>query len=155
MSNYGIITSPRGSISRRSYPMPVPIPNPLDMLLAPFENGMESLLAGVDGFKADLRETDEGYELTADFPGFAKDEVDVKLEDDVLTVSCEHKQESEEKEDGKWLSRERSYVSATRSFKLADADEESTKATLEDGVLTVSVPKKKAEERKATSIEIS
>lgn len=151
--SYGIIATPRSISKRNNYPMP--IPNLLDMLLAPFEDSMDSVLASMGGFKADLRETDDSYELTADFPGFAKDEVDVKLEDDVLTISCEHKQEEEEKEDGKWLSRERSYVSATRSFQVKGADEENTKATLEDGVLTVSIPKKKTEEGKTTSIEIS
>lgn len=149
---YGIIPTPR-SIQRAGN-MPV-MSNPFELLFAPLADA-ESMLAQVtDGaFKVDLKETDDAYELKADFPGAEKDEVDAKIENDVLTITYEHKEESGEKEDGKWLTHERSYSSTTRSFRLPDADDANTKAELVDGVLTITVPKKEKEDS-ATSIEIS
>lgn len=148
---YGIIPTQRGIQRAGSVP---PSFNPFDILFTPLADAEDALAQVTGGFKVDLKETDTAYELQADFPGAEKDEVDAKLENDVLTITYEHKEESGEKEDGKWLAHERSYSSMTRSFRLPDADEANAKAELVDGVLTITVPKKEKEDS-STTIEIS
>lgn len=148
---YGLAPQPRSM--RHGRPVQV---DPLAALLAPLTAGIDAAIPEMPHiFKCDMKETEGDYVLTAEFPGAEKDEVDVKLDDDMLTVSYEHKHEDkEEKEDGKWIIRERSYASMTRSFPLPNADEENTKAELVDGVLTVTVPKKEKSET-VKKIEIS
>ena len=111
---------------------------------------------GCGSFKVDIKETDDGYQVVADVPGIDKADIDVKLDEDVLTVSYEVKEEKDEKDDdGKWVVRERSYSSAKKTFTLPDADEDATSATMEDGVLTITVPKKVQQEAPSKTIEIS
>lgn len=129
--------------------------DPLSMMLAPLAAGEMALTDAIGGFRVDIKETDEQYDVKADFPGAEKGDVDIKLEDDVLTISYEKKEEAGEKDDdGNWLTHERSYASMKRSFTLPYADEDKTTASLADGVLTVVVPKKEPEQTTKT-IEIS
>lgn len=146
-----IIPVPRNMQKAGSVP---PIVNPFELLFAPLADAEDALAQAAGGFKVDLKETESAYELQADFPGAEKDEVDVKLENDMLTISYEHKQESKSEEDGKWIAQERSYSSMTRSFRLPDVDEANTKAELSNGVLTITVPKKEQTDT-STKIEIS
>ena len=93
--------------------------------------------------KTDVKETDEGYEVDVELPGFKKDEVTVDLQDDYLTISAAKaldKDESDQK--GKFLRQERYTGSMSRSFYVGD-DVESTDicAKYEDGILKISVPK--------------
>ena len=95
--------------------------------------------------KTDIKETDKGYELVVDLPGFTKDEVKADLENGYLTISAEKKSEDGEKDEksGKYLRRERYYGSCSRSFYVGeDVTEEDIKAKFEDGILKISVPKK-------------
>lgn len=132
----------------------VPI-DPLALMLAPFDFGETALTEAFGGFKVDIKETENQYDVKADFPGAEKGDVDIKLEDDVLTISYKAKEESGEKdEDGKWITHERSYSSMQRSFTLPYADEDKTTASLTDGVLAVVVPKKEPVQTQKT-IEIS
>jgi HSP20 family protein len=92
--------------------------------------------------KVDMHETDTAYQIKADVPGVAKDNLNVSLEQGVLTLQGERHQEKREDRDR--LHRvERVYGSFSRSFTLpSDADETGLKATAKDGQLTIEIPKK-------------
>ena len=100
----------------------------------------------------DIQETEEGFVLKADLPGLDKDDIEVKIENDVLTLSGKRGGSSEEKSNG-YVSRERYAGSFTRTFKLgpkvARGDIE---ASYKDGVLTLVLPK--AEEAKPLQITV-
>lgn len=109
--------------------------------------------------KTDIRETDTGFELAIDLPGYKKEDVRAQLKDGYMTVSAQTRQEDDEKDDdGKYIRRERYYGTCSRSFYVGDAvTEEDIKAKFEDGILKISVPKKEAkpevEENKYIAIE--
>ncbi len=108
--------------------------------------------------KTDIRETDEGYEVIMDLPGFKKDEIEVQLENGYLTVSAAKgldKDEADKK--GKYICRERYAGEMSRSFyvgeNILDTD---IRARFENGILKLDVPKKEAkavETKKHVAIE--
>ena len=94
--------------------------------------------------KTDVKETETGYELDIDLPGFKKDEIIAHLEDGYLTVSAAKGVDKDEKDnEGRYIRRERYSGSMTRSFYVGNAvTEEDIKAKYEDGILSLSIPKK-------------
>lgn len=94
--------------------------------------------------KTDVKETETGYELDIDLPGFKKDEISAHLEDGYLTVSAAKGVDKDEKgNEGRYIRRERYSGSMTRSFYVGNAvTEEDIKAKYEDGILSLSIPKK-------------
>lgn len=94
--------------------------------------------------KTDVKETETGYELDIDLPGFKKDEISAHLEDGYLTVSAAKGVDKDEKDnEGRYIRRERYSGSMTRSFYVGNAvTEEDIKAKYEDGILNLSIPKK-------------
>ena len=130
-------------------------PIPFGILnLDPFENFDRMMLpARINPLKCDVIETETGFEITADFPGAAKEDIGLSIDGGVLTLSYDKDEEKEEAAEGKYLIKERSKMSVKRSFDLGDVDEESAKATLDGGVLTVKIAKKDPAETKKT-IEI-
>lgn len=109
--------------------------------------------------KTDVKETDNGFELEIDLPGYKKEDVKAELKDGYLTIRAVTKNENDEKDDsGKYIRRERHYGSCARSFYVGEeVTQEEIKAKFEDGILRVSVPKKEAKpeirERKYIAIE--
>lgn len=101
----------------------------------------------------DISETDDGYLIKAEIPGVKKEDVKVTVQDGMLAIRGERKQEKEEK--GKRFHRiERSYGSFMRSFRLPDdADEGGVSAEFKDGLLNVSL--KKSAKAKPKSIDIA
>ncbi len=101
----------------------------------------------------DLVEIDEAFVLRADLPGLGEDDVNIELEDNVLTVSGERKAEHEDKREG-FYRMERSYGSFSRSLTLPKGvDPEAVNASFDRGVLEVRIPK--PEQRKPRKISIS
>jgi HSP20 family protein len=101
----------------------------------------------------DLVETDDHFVLRADLPGMSESDVNIELEDNVLTVSGERKAEHEEKREG-FYRVERSFGAFSRSLTLPKGiDPEAVTARFDKGVLEVRVPK--PEERKPRKIAIS
>ena len=92
------------------------------------------------GFKVDVSETDTNYLVEADLPGVTKDDIDIQLEDEKLTISVEHN-ESKETEEKNYIHRERRHTSMVRGCYLKDADAGNVSAKLENGVLTIDIPK--------------
>lgn len=98
--------------------------------------------------KTDIRETDEGYELDIDLPGFKKDEIQAELKNGYLTVSAaKGLDKDEQNKKGEYIRRERYSGSMSRSFYVGEhLNEEDIKAKYEDGILKLSVPKKDVKE---------
>lgn len=103
----------------------------------------------------DIKETDKGFTLKADFPGVRKEDISVTVDNSVLTLGAEYKDEKEEREKGKVIRQERRYGKYTRSFSLGSGiDEKGITAQYEDGVLTLDIPKAAPEQPKAHSIAV-
>ncbi len=102
----------------------------------------------------DIFEDKDDVVVKAEIPGIKKEDLDVKLEEDTITISGEKKTEEKvEKKD--YYRLERSYGSFSRSFSLpTDVQTDKAKATFKDGVLEVRVPKTEEAKRKARKVEI-
>jgi HSP20 family protein len=101
----------------------------------------------------DLVETDESFILRGDLPGMTQEDVEIELEDNVLTVSGERKAEHEAKQEG-YHRVERAFGSFSRSLTLPKGiDADAVTANFENGVLEIRIPK--PEERKPRRIAIA
>ena len=102
----------------------------------------------------DIREDKERYQLEAELPGFGEKDVDIKVNDRILTISSSREEEKKDGKDGVWLIRERGIRTFRRSFSMPrDVDLEAVKATFKDGLLTINLPKRP--EAREKSIEIT
>ncbi|WP_205529352.1 Hsp20/alpha crystallin family protein [Taibaiella koreensis] len=91
-----------------------------------------------------VKENEAGYTLEVIAPGIAKEELKLQVNDKVLTLSFDHK-ENEQKEEGKWLRKEFKQRSFKRSFTLGDqVDTEKITAAYNNGILLLTLPKKEA-----------
>jgi len=117
-------------------------------------NGKETMIVADWTPTVDISETDGEYQIKAEIPDVKKEDVKVTLEDGVLTIQGERKQEKEEK--GKKYHRiERSYGSFVRSFSLPDViDEEKVRAEFKDGVLSLHLPKSEKAKPKAIEVKV-
>ena len=106
-------------------------------------------------FSTDIRETDTEYVLEADLPGFKKEDINIDISDNTLTIRAERHSEHEEKDKkGNYLRCERSYGSFSRSFGLDGVDTEAIKAGFDNGVLTLTLPKLVAPKPTSRRLEI-
>ena len=110
--------------------------------------------------KTDIRETDAGYELEMDLPGFRKDEIRASLRDGYLTISAAKGLDKDEQENtsGRYIRQERYAGACERSFYVGeDMTEDDIKGEFKHGILRLSISKKEAkplaEEKKYISIE--
>lgn len=119
-------------------------------------SGFPSEMSSFAHAKVDWRETPTAHVFKADMPGLKKEEVKVEIEEGrVLQISGQRSREQEEKTDT-WHRVERSSGSFSRRFRLPEnAKIDQIKAAMEDGVLTVTVPKEEAKKADVRSIEIS
>ena len=105
--------------------------------------------------KTDVKETEEGFEVDVELPGFKKDEIKLELNNGYLTISTEKSLNKENK--GKMLRQERYVGTMQRSFYVGGSiTEEDIKAKYENGVLSLLIPKKEAKkepEKKTILIE--
>ena len=94
--------------------------------------------------KTDVKETDAGYEVDIDLPGFKKDEISAKLENGYLTISAAKGLDKDEQDkNGKYIRKERYAGSMSRSFYVGEGvTQDDIKAKYEDGILRLVVPKK-------------
>lgn len=109
--------------------------------------------------RTDIKETEAGYELDIDLPGYKKEDVQAELKDGYLTITAKTNTSNDQKDsEGKYIRRERYYGTCSRSFFVGEEMEQTDiKARFEDGILKVAVPKKKpkpvVEENKYITIE--
>ena len=92
-------------------------------------------------FRTDIRDEGDHFLLEADLPGFRKEDIDLHLQDGVLTITAKRQEEQEEKKEGKYLCRERRMGSCARAFDVSGIREEDITAAFEDGVLKLTLPK--------------
>ena len=108
--------------------------------------------------KTDVKETDKGYEVAIDLPGFKKDELHLELNDGYLTISAEKGLDKDEKDkNDKYIRRERYAGSMSRTFYVGEGmKEEDIHAKYENGILSLEIPKeveKKVPEKRYIAIE--
>lgn len=106
--------------------------------------------------KTDVHETQSGYEMDIELPGFQKEDIKVDLKEGYLTVSAQKSLNKEEHQGKKVLRQERYSGSCSRTFYIGDVKAEDVKGKYEAGVLTLSFPKedmKKLEEKRTIAID--
>lgn len=104
--------------------------------------------------KSDVREVENGYEIDVEVPGFNKNEVVIDYNDGYITVSAKHETNNDQKKHGKYIHQERTYSSLERSYYVGEIDKSKVNAKLNDGVLTISLPKASIETPKGKTIMI-
>lgn len=93
--------------------------------------------------KLEVKEDDKAYTVHAEVPGVKKEDIQVEVHGDQVSIRAEVKQEKEEKEGGKVIHSERSYGMVGRSFTLpAEVDDKATVAKYKDGMLELTLPKR-------------
>lgn len=111
--------------------------------------------SAVSAFRTDVTEKDGNYVLEAELPGFKKEDINIDIDADRLTISAEHKDESEnENTERNYVRRERFYGSYSRSFTLDGIDTDAVTAAYDNGVLTLTLPKKAPEVPASRRLEI-
>jgi HSP20 family protein len=104
--------------------------------------------------KLDVSESDNAYTITAEIPGVSKDAIQVTVENNVVTIGAEIKQEDVKRDGDKVLHSERYFGAVSRTLALpGDVDETQASAKYENGVLTLVLPKKVAVAGKRIRIE--
>ena len=144
-------------VSRNQYYDPVEsAQREFDTMLGRFFNGRESNGGGMLApYGVDVREDADHIYVEAELPGFSKNDVDITLENQTLTISAERRSESKNGDSakGEYLLRERRYARFQRSFTLPPTvDEQTVNAKLTDGVLTITLNKR--EETKPRKISV-
>jgi len=138
--------------------------DPYEAVQREFDGMLGRLFGPVEGgdggqrlapYAVDVREDADHFYVEAELPGFSKEDVDITLENQMLTIAAERKSEKEEKgSKGELLLHERRYNRFLRSFTLPPTvDEQSVNAKLDNGVLRITLNKR--EESKPRRIQVS
>jgi len=93
-----------------------------------------------DTFKLDVQEKENEYLIEAELPGVNKEEINLELNEGRLTISIKREEKIDE-EKKNYIHKERRYSSMSRSVYLADSNAEGVKASLDNGVLKINVPR--------------
>ena len=118
--------------------------SPFDDLFRGFFAPVRAERAAVS-IKVEVAEKDNAYVVHAEIPGVKKDDIQVSIEGNQVTIGAEVKRETEKKDGGRVLHTERYYGSAYRSFTLpAELDEHASTAKYENGILELTLAKKPA-----------
>jgi HSP20 family protein len=138
------------TITRRNF-RPFYMPNVFDDDFFPVLSNRTSSMPAVN-----IREDDKNYALDLAIPGIDKKDLKIDMNEDVLTILSEMKNESEENRDG-YKRKEFSYSSFCRSFYIPEnVNREKINANYKDGILSVTLPRQEEEKNKITrKIEIS
>lgn len=120
-----------------------------DNIFFPYEHKENNMM------KTDVKENENDYELQVEVPGVNKENISIDYENGYVTIAAKiNKSKDEKDKEGNYIRRERYSGSYSRSYYVGDVDRESIKAKLDNGVLSIIVPKAKAEEqKKAIAIE--
>src|SRR6056297_1376258 len=105
------------------------------------------------GFRADVKEKDDEFLIEAEMPGMEKDNINLEINEDYLTITAKNEESNEEKGDN-YIRRERRRGTYSRSFYLDNVNEDEIKAEYDDGILKVHLPKKEKTSVKSRTIDI-
>lgn len=125
--------------------------NPFHDFEKNFFNGMSSMMAG---FRTDIQDKGDCYVLEAELPGFDKEDISIRVDDNMLTIRAEHKQEEEDKKDKNYVRQERHWGMYERSFSINGVKSDEISAGYEKGVLTLKLPKEQPQAPASRQIEI-
>lgn len=104
--------------------------------------------------RVDIIDHDQSIEVQAALPGVKKEDVNVSIHHQTITISTTSKEEKKEEEPGKYFRREISHGEFQRTLSLPDnIDDEQAKASFKDGILTVTIPKTEKSKNKSLAIE--
>ena len=105
--------------------------------------------------RTDIKDAGDKYVMESELPGFEKEDITLDINGTYLTISAEHKTETENNdEESKYIRKERTYGSYKRSFDISDVDAEGIAAEYKNGILIIDLPKKKPEAPLAKRLEI-
>lgn len=93
-------------------------------------------------FKTDITDEGDHYLLEADLPGFDKNDIHIDLDGETLTIRAERHSEKKSEDKNKYVCMERSYGKYARSYDVSAVDTENIKAKYDNGVLSLTLPKK-------------
>lgn len=111
-------------------------------------------LPSANQIKIDVNEKDNKFYVNAEIPGVAKEDIDLSITGDIVSISAEIEQKDEQKEGNKILRSERYFGSVSRSFQLPDKVEvDEAEASYENGVLQLVLPKETGSDRKKLEIK--
>ena len=132
-------------------------PFDVDLFDAPFRGLLRpwrfEAASAAPSIKIDVTEHDDNYAVKAEIPGVRKEDIDVRVEGNLVTIGAEVRRDKEEKKGGRVLRAEREYGYASRSFTLASAvDDSKADARYTNGVLELTLPKKATAASKKLSI---
>lgn len=117
-----------------------PLGDLLTGLLRPLSVRMDALVPSI---KIDVTENEEAYEVSAELPGVKKDDIDLRVDGNLVTLAAHIENSREEKDGGRPLLQERQYGAVSRTFSLAkDVDQARAVARFDNGVLHLTLPKR-------------
>lgn len=105
------------------------------------------------GFHADVIEKREKYLIEAELPGVDRDDIEIELEDHLLTISATKKTRCDAEEED-YICQERTLGTFQRSFKLKNVQEDQIKASYENGILLINLPKRETDSPDQRKIKI-
>ncbi len=117
-----------------------------------FDNAMPSILT--NKIHVDIKENESEYIVEAELPGVDKDEIKVELNHNTLTISVERNEEIKEEREN-YIRQERNYGSMVRSFYLENIKDDKVKASYNDGILSIKLPKTTRGKLKRKKIDIN
>lgn len=130
----------------------------LDRMFDNFLSPLQRLEPADNGFfapRVDIHETAEEYEICAELPGVKREDIQVELDDGVLTITAESRREQRDEQQGRVIRQERRYGKYMRSFNLGgDIEDGKVGASFDNGILKVRVPKAKEAKPRQRRIEI-
>ncbi len=103
--------------------------------------------------RVDIKQTEKEYLLEAELPGVSKEQVDLEIDNDLLTITVNQEESTEEGQDN-YLRRERRCCSMRRSFNIENIDAENIKAKMENGILRLELPKREPEQKLVRKVDI-
>ncbi len=133
-----------------------PFSDLMDEMFKNFMNRPMRLLEDETGIqmRSDLSEDDKNFVIKSEIPGVKKEDIHISIDGNRVSISAETKRESEEKEGAKVVRSERYYGKVFRSMTLdSDVDQDQADAKYEDGVLTLTLPKKAGSAAKQLTVK--
>ena len=128
--------------------------NYLDYFLNEWPIRREDFNKSLSVFKVDIVDEGESYKLTADLPGVKRENLDVSVDNNMLSISVNSSGEENDNSQN-YVRRERFYGKYVRSFDVSDVDVSKIRGELKDGILTVNLPKREKDKKQDRKIEIT
>lgn len=122
-----------------------------DPLFRSLFNNNEGMLS--NSFRVDIRELDNAFQIEAELPGLNEDQINLVVDDGMLTISADVQTENKQEEGGRFYCERRS-GHLERSFNLDNIDTDHIEASYKNGILSVTLPKEKPEEKVVKKIAI-